>query len=304
MANQFIRYASLVIGNETKGIDLSQLQFDFHIKQADTEFPQSCSIQIYNVSPATINAMKAQEFTRVILSAGYVDGAQGVIFDGQIIQARLGRDSPVDTYINLLCAEGYSSHQAVLNTTLAAGSSLAESATTAAKAMNDTSLAVAFDSTAKLPRGQVLYGMARDKLHEACTSAGYSYFYQGGKIVTVPLQGFVPGTAVVLNADTGLIGWPEQTELGIRIRCLLNPLLAIGSQLKIDNASIQRADISAAYQYIQGNLPSPDADGLYRIYVIEHHGDTRGQDWYSDIVALSLDPSNFGLTPLFQKGQG
>jgi hypothetical protein len=32
-------------------------------------------------------------------------------------------------------------------------------------------------------------------------------------------------------------------------------------------------------------------DGIYRLFVIECQGDTRGNDWYSSCIALAVDPT-------------
>lgn len=300
--NQYLRKATLLIGDDETGIDMSNLQFSFKVRQADTWTPQSATIRIYNVSASTAQTIKANEYTRIVLQAGYQTGNFGLIFDGQIIQARKGRESAVDTYLDILAAEGYGANQAVVNTTLAAGSTEQDAANAASAAMGRSISFYGYDPKVKLPRGRVLYGMAREALHKAAATAGYSYFYERGGISWVPLDGYKDGAAVVLNAATGMIGWPEQTQDGIKVKCLLNPLLEVGSRLQVDNASIQRAAISPRVDFVN-NLPSLDDDGFYRIYVIEHSGDTRGQDWYSDIICLSIDPAKSGLTGLIQKGQ-
>lgn len=301
--NQFLRKASLIIGNSSKGIDLSALQFTFQIKQADKENPQSASIRIFNLSPDTAKKIKTDEYVRVILQAGYQTGAYGVIFDGEIVQARLGRESAVDTYMDVLAAEGYSAHQATVNTTLAAGSTVADAASAAAGTTGMQLSPYEFDPDAKLPRGQVLYGMSRDVLHRSVATTGHSYFYQNGQIVIVPLQGFKPGAAVVLNANSGMIGWPEQTQEGIRVRCLLNPLLELGGRIKIDNASILRAQTPYQDPRFVDTFPSIEDDGLYRIILMEHSGDTRGTNWYTNIVAVAFDQTkDTGISSLNQRG--
>lgn len=302
MPSQFIRKASLVLGNDTQGIDLTQLHFTFRTRQADKENPQSAVIRVFNLNPDTARKVKTDEYTRVILQAGYQDGAYGVVFDGEIVQARLGRESAVDTYIDILAAEGYSANQAVVNTTLAAGSTVADAAAAAAASTGLGLSAFEFDPDAKLPRGQALYGMSREVLHRSVATTGHSYFYDKGRIVIVPLQGFKPGEATVLNSNTGMIGWPEQTQEGIRVRCLLNPLLELGGRFKVDNASIQRAQVSASYQFVN-TIPSLDNDGLYRIILMEHQGDTRGNLWYTELVGVSFDQTtDTGISSLNQRG--
>jgi hypothetical protein len=33
-------------------------------------------------------------------------------------------------------------------------------------------------------------------------------------------------------------------------------------------------------------------DGFYRLYQVEYIGDTRGQEWYSELVGLAVDKSS------------
>ncbi len=301
--NQYLRKAKLLIGDDKDGIDLSALHFSFQIKQAMVEMPQTALLRVYNMAAATSKAIKANEYTRIVLEAGYREGAYGVIFDGEIIQARLGRESAVDTYFDVIAAEAYSAHQAVVSATLAAGATAHDAANAAAGTMGRPTNFVGSVTRPALPRGQALYGMSRDVLHQTAATAGYSFFYDAGEVVFVPLDGYRNDDLVVMDATTGMIGWPEQTQDGVRVRCLLNPLLAVGSRLQIDNASILRAQYSTDISFIAGNLPSLDADGIYRVCVIEHRGNTRANDWYSDIIALSVDSANAGLTGLVQKGQ-
>jgi len=154
----------------------------------------------------------------------------------------------------------------------------------------------------------VLFGMARDGLRQQVVDLGYSYSIQNGKLVVLPLNGFRPGQAVVINSQTGMIGIPEQTEDGISVRMLLNPLLGVGSKLTINEADVASAQQDLAFNALPIDPTFPGIaqnDGTYRIYVINHEGDTRGNDWYSDCVVLSTDPTvSQGLTPgLLSRGQ-
>lgn len=161
-----------------------------------------------------------------------------------------------------------------------------------------------------LPRGKVLWGMGRALMRCEAANVGASWSIQDGQVQILPLNGYLPGEAVVLSALTGLVGIPEQTEQGVKARCLLNPKLRIGGLVQIDNASVNQtsqADLRASgfptpalpggaqvpydrYAGVQ-MLADITSDGFYRLYVAEHFGDTRGQDWYTEIIGLAVDKS-------------
>ena len=78
---------------------------------------------------------------------------------------------------------------------------------------------------------------------------------------------------------------------GIHVRCLINPRIKAGGRIKIDNASIQsyRFGLSLGAEIANGFVPRLDSDGLYRSLVVEHSGDTRGNDWYTEITCVGID---------------
>ena len=106
----------------------------------------------------------------------------------------------------------------------------------------------------------------------------------------VPLQGYRPGEAVLLTGESGLIGQPEQTNEGIKVRALINPRFRVGGRIKLDNASIKefRTEIKVG---AFNKAPRLDDDGLYRILAVDYQGDTRGNDWYADLICVGIDDS-------------
>ena len=296
---QFGRKVSLVLVDGEKGLELSDFRFAFKTAQQDVESPANCSIRVYNLSEATIKKVRG-EFSRVVLQAGY-ESSYGVIFDGSIKQFRIGRENATDTYLDILAADGDKAYNfSTINRTLAAGSSPQDRVQAAIEAMNINGVSQGHlmpFTGGILPRGKVLFGMARATLRQETQSQGASWTISGGKVNIVPLDGYLPGEAVVLNAKTGMVGIPEQTIDGIRVRCLLNPKLVVGGLVQIDNRSInqtvQQNPQGAPIPYNQYTglqlLATTTNDGLYRLFVVEHSGDTRGNDWYSDLICLAIN---------------
>jgi hypothetical protein len=297
MGKQWLRACSLVVAESGgKGLELGELRVTFQTKKGDTETPNSAEIKVYNLSEATMSRMK-KEFTRVVLQAGYQDNL-GVIFDGNIRGTRSGRENGTDTWLEITAADGDKAYNfAVVNKTLAAGSKPADRV----KACGDAFAAKGTGQgyIPELPgkassRPHVMYGMARKYMRDEAANTGCSWSIQDGKMTMLEDKGVLPGEAVVLTYETGLIGAPEQTNEGIKVRCLLNPQLKIGGRIKLDNASVQEAktDLKGQAQ----RAPKKDADGFYRILKVEFVGDTRGNDWYADMICIAMDDSS--RTPL------
>lgn len=293
---QYLRQISLKIGNNDTALDLSNLRIRFSIRRGDLKTPNSADIRMYNVSDQT--AQRAQkEFERIVLQAGYA-GNYGVIFDGTIKQVRRGRESQTDTYLDITAADGDSAYNfAVMSTSLAAGSTPDGHLQAALQAMASRGITMGQGMTLsgnKLPRGKVMFGMVRDHLDNLGKTQDMSWSFQDGQLTLIPNTAYLPGEAVVVTSATGMVGLPEQTQNGITVKMLLNPSVKVGRRLQIDNASIQLMRYGLSIDDLKSNGLATqsvylDSDGLYRSIVVNHSGDTRGNEWYTDVICLAID---------------
>ena len=292
-SEQFLRKCTLLISdNEGEGLDLSQLRIKFSVKRSDTQTPNMAEIRIYNLEEETANLIK-KEFSKVILQAGY-ESNFGVIFQGNIKQVYSGRENATDTFLDIIAGDGDLAYNfAIVNTTLAAGVGQSDQINAAISSMNDKGVSagnVSNSSNVKLPRGKVMFGMARDYLKQSAETTNTTWSIQDGKVQFVPVASYLSGEAVVLTAKTGMIGTPVQTNEGVNIKCLLNPKLKIGGRVQLDNENIARLKINLLVPGSPANIPAPITDdGVYYVLIIEYQGDTRGQEWYSTITCLNLD---------------
>jgi hypothetical protein len=291
---QWLRKCTLLVTDaKGEGLDLSNLRIKFVIKRSDTQTPNMAEIRVYNLEETTAKRIQ-KEFSRVILQAGYEDNF-GVVFQGNVKQVLDGRESATDTFMDIIAGDGDLSYNfAIVNATLAAGSGQAEQVNAAVGAMTKTGGTTAGNvgefPTAKLPRGKVMYGMARDYLQQSANTSDKTWSIQDGKVTMVPLTSYLPGEAVVLTAKTGMIGTPTQTNEGVNVKCLLNPKLKIGGRVQLNNRDIARLKIDLSQPNSPANIPAPiTADGVYYILVIEHQGDNRGTEWYSTLTCLNMD---------------
>lgn len=302
---QYLRRCNLLVSTASgAGLDLSDLRIQFYVKKSDAQTPNAADIRIYNVEPNTIARIQ-REFSRVVLQAGY-EANFGVIFDGNIKQVRSGRENGTDSYLDIAAGDGDSAYNfSVINTTLAAGATQADQIDALAGSMASRGVRrghTGDTGQVKLPRGKALYGMSRDRLRQSAEASNTTWSIQDGKLQFVPRTGVLPGQAIVLSSKTGLVFQPEQTNEGIKARSLLNPNLRVGGSVRISERDVLAAIVPGTSGDAQVNRP-PDiaSDGLYRVLVTEHSGDTRGNDWYSDITCLDIDstqPLNNQVRPV------
>ncbi len=295
-AEQFGRKCSLIVADRgDEGLDLSQLRIKFVVKRSDVMTPNVADIRVYNVEKNTAERIQ-KEFSRVKLEAGY-EGNYGVIFQGNIKQVILGRESATDTFIDIVAGDGDRAFNfAVVNKTIAAGAKLNDQVNAAIDSMSTRGVSAGhlgeFPET-QLPRGKVMYGNARNYLRDVASTSEKAWSIQDEQVTFVGLKTYLPGEAVVLTSDTGMIGTPQQTTWGVNVKCLLNPLIKTGGRIKIDNASVEKYKLNIEVKQSAANYPAPlTADGIYYVSLVEYQGDTRGVDWYASIVGLIVDQTS------------
>jgi hypothetical protein len=315
--NQWIRKVGLYVvpkvGDFNAGsdniLDLSQFRVTFEVQNADIESPNNAVIRVYNLAYSTAARIR-KEYSGVLLNAGYEDGNYGIIFRGTIKQFKLGRENGTDWFLDIFAADGdIAYNQGFTNTSLAKGATNLEIIQAAAKAMPENQgveygeISVTKQNFPNI-RGTVLLGMARATLRNVVTSLDAGWSIQNGKVLVISNTGFRDDKIVEINALTGMIGVPEQTEGGIKVRCLLNSKIRIGGRIRLNNKEITQksqqdpngaATNYSKYAQIEFNAAinnAPDGDGVYRTFTVEHEGDSRGTPWYTTLICLSVNETN------------
>lgn len=300
---QYLRRANLIVSNQDIGIDLSEMHFKFRVSAADVQSPNNAFIRVYNLAEDTVKKVIG-EYDTVTLQAGYENSTYGIIFTGTIKQFKRGRENATDSYLDILAADGDIGYNfGIVNQTISKENNTPQNQLNiAAKAMGvDIGfLGAEIGGIKPNPRGKVAFGLARNMARNVANTVSSTWSIQDGRINVIPLTGYLPGEAVVLSSLTGVIGIPEQTDEGIKVRCLLNPKIIVGGLVQIDNSSInqiiQQNPNAAPIPFNQRTgiqfLAKTSSDGFYRVYVVEHEGDTRGQQWYSDLICLTVDASS------------
>ena len=232
-----------------------------------------------------------------MIQGGY-DSNFGVVFKGNIKQVILGRESATDTFIDLNCGDGDLAYNyAIVNTTVKAGASQNAIFNQVAQPMSALGTGIAqnqpgFMSTV-LPRGKTMWGSSKKHLRNIAHQNALTWSIQNEQISFIPQQGYTKSTTVVLTSKTGMIGTPQQTNIGVNVVCLMNPLINPGQTIKIDNASVAALKIDLGNPNDPVNLAPPlTADGVYYVLVVEQTGDNRGIDWYSKLICCTVNPAS------------
>ena len=268
-----------------KALDVSQLRCTFNCVKTMQLEPQFSTIVIYNLSPQSENTIITEGF-RVTIEAGYEGSQYGLIFDGDVVQTIRNKEDGTTYTLTLVAADSdrWMSYS-TLNFSMVRGqNSRAIVENCASKATIPTELGNISDSlsTSKLTRGKVIFGLTRDYIRQIAQSENATAYIEGGKINIVKADDIPEGEILDLSSESGLIGVPAQADYGVTIKCLLNPRIKIDSLVHVDNSLVR------AQQFEQGQqVYALDSDGIYKVIQITYSGDTRGNDWYTEVETVT-----------------
>jgi hypothetical protein len=306
------------------GLDLSNLRCYFSVQKSTSSSPNIFYARVYNLAPETL--AKVIEFTRVRVLAGYRYANYGLIFDGTVVQYRRGKENPVDSYIEIHAADGRTINEATAAAGFPAGTKKADiyqKLLEERKKLDDNEHIKSVDykqwqETSQ--RHRIILGHVRDyerQLHQEDDMHGWT---ENGEYVTMLKTAYLDDEAVVLSPKTGLVSQPEVTPQGIQIKCLLNPRLKLGGLVQIDTNILSGVAYTpgTATKTVNGQVVPGDPTGgmveqenlqmanwggqletaytspkgRYKILLMTISGDTRGNQWYCDLICVALDSQN------------
>lgn len=293
------KYRILISDKSNTALDVSDLRCIFRVEKRMTQTPNMAECVIYNLSAETEGVIIEQGY-RLVIEAGYsgitkeeentpseegsLEYSQyGVIFDGFVVQVTREREDGVNFRLNIMALDGdrYLIGNFVKGTLKS--DSTPRQVIQAISSNANTSAQIATVSpdisARKLTRGKVIFGEPKKYLREIAIDNDAVNYMDDGKIYIIKATDEIPSDmTVILTPEAGLIGTPQQDNGGVHIRSLLNPKLKLRGKVKIDNSLVRMAKAQ------QGQRVVPlDEDGEYQINSLLFSGDTRGQEWYTDI---------------------
>ena len=285
MTSFFLREAQLIVGEPgTGGLEITDLRFSFIVELSLVGFPNMATIKIYNLKKSNRNLIQ-EEFTKIFLYAGY-QGNVPLLFSGNIVNVTHEKEGP-DWITTLFCGDGIKTiNESTINKTLPAGATTESLLDELIGQMDDVTKGVTeglkdcLTGKRSLLRSIVLAGNVKDWLNKLSENCGFDYSINNDVLETTtkgkPLNDEPP---VIITQANGMLGSPELTEVGLKVRSLLLPQLKLGRRIEIQSIS-SKINIG---NLIFRKIPPTIGEGVYRIDKITHAGDTRENDWFTDI---------------------
>lgn len=241
MSRFWKRKIELIGGGKSFTNDM--LEIDFRVPFDDDDEPNISTIEIYNLSNDSINAVTKGK--NIILNAGY-EGNVGTILQGTIESCHT-RWEGVDKITRLTVAEG--SEQWLT----AYVSKSFKPGITATAILRDLTgqfgmelVDFKLENDKTYPRGRSVSGMLQSVMRQIVQETGSKFHISNGKIYIRPWSSGNE-TGFLLNSDTGLIESPQPFEeqdadgsvkSGYKVKMLLNHRVNVDSIIRIESKTV------------------------------------------------------------------
>lgn len=246
------------------------LSISFKIKHSLKRDGNKAEFKLYNLNETHRAEFQTNKDVKVTFEAGYSENIDQ-IFKGDIITSIPSKEG-VDFITTMQAGDGQNQlRRSKISESWKKGTPLDKVLKTMAKKMG-VGLGNAFEkisqgdirgSLTELASGFSVAGTTADEMTKMARSMGYEWSIQGGQLQFLEIGKDLGNTAIVLNAASGMIGSPEPGKKGIvNVKSLLQGKLIPGKKVLIESVGI---------------------NGLYRIQTVEHSGDSKGGDWFSQI---------------------
>lgn len=237
-------------------------------------------LRIYNLTKSTANKVFQRDST-IGLRAGYDDSID-YLFKGKIRNVFKERNG-ADVITRVIARGGTSFEKPVINQTLGRNTQLTQIIRACAESIGyplviDESQ---FQDVDPYISGYTLIGDPTKQLNTLAQIHGFSYVLENDRLVIVRGGQFRQGQPVIISESTGMEGIPEITETGCDVNVRLNPRLKIGGRIDVQS-ELRTFNFSNIYYQ---DVPENAGSGIYRIFRLEHTGDSWGDDWTTSITA-------------------
>lgn len=270
---------------QVKDLDVSELRCVFKVKRSLRSEPNTCDLQIYNLSEdqrrslenlpdrregTTLKQMAALPTSNpmAMVEAGYKSTGTSLIYLGEVRTAHSVSEGS-DVVTHLSSGDGEKDMQTSrIHVPIGPKTSIDVALTALVRELGcgEGNLQqmipkLRLSGAAEMyVAGSVLSGSAADELDAFCKAANIEWSIQNGRLQLLDRSKGLEGDVLVLSADTGLIGSPSVDNKGIvSFTTLIIPNLVPGKRVVFEAKSLK---------------------GVYRVDDCTYSGDTYGKEWY------------------------
>lgn len=261
------------IYSDLQGLD--NIKVEFNITKSINTAGGEATISIFGLFPDDIAFLStnyiagsgALNQSLISIIGGYKDN-KTLLFNGNIVNANpnlTSKDYNIELKaINAIMSSTNSKSISLKNATL---KSICQ------RLASDLGLILKYDNTINKTIGDYSYnGTAFSQILKLRSyyPNEIDIFINDGFLIIQKQKALEKGKTFLLNSKTGLIGTPQPTATGCKIKSILNPELQVGNIIKLESKKI------------------PQLNSFYKILELKHMGSNRTDMWVSEITALQV----------------
>ena len=294
-------------GEPVVGREFTQaLRIKFDVTKTIYRTPNVATVKLYNLDEDHENQIH-DEYNDIALDAGYPGNVQG-IFRGNIRYVYRYREQN-DRITEIQAGDGDKDFKdGEVNFTLAAGHTDGDAIKRLLENMGTTTLGYVAGKNINKEKilGKTYSGTIRKVMDVIARNNNAHWTIQDGKLSMVPVGSTLPLEAIKVDSTTGLLETPLINDKGISLKMQLDPRVGPNSKIWLSNNEVKAAAFKAPMLLREHQKHSKahvrlDPDGVYKALVVNHKGDTRGNDWLSEVMCIGLEqkiPTSKGSVPM------
>ncbi len=291
------------------------LRITFEVLQSTVASPWwFADIVVYNMSEQTRKEI-ALNAVKVTLKAGFQIGPalSSVIWSGPVLQVLFDQENIVDSRVTFHCVSNPLVMENMISFSMGPYASQAQLMAKAADRIGlppmdlDQGTLSQYASTVtnakKYPRGNTVFGKMGSQLNRIAKDQNLNTYRDGSKAYmtevsageTVPVADLSYAVPNPLDTTSGLsngvtqsiIGTPRQFPEGVIFTVLLDPRLQV--QLPVLVVHLAGLPlISQQTAQLNSSIATPlNANLLFFVGQVRHVGDSRGNDWYTEVTGYN-----------------
>jgi hypothetical protein len=240
-------------GTNSNTLVLSGLRIEARLEGVGN-LTNSCEIHIYGMRQVDMNA--------VTVTFGQAGNVQGVnpravlrlevstdnpgswlqIFSGQFFEAMPDYRATPEVCLTAMAMTGYAAQ--IISVSPVSVNGPANVADLAQQLATGMGFSFENNGVTGVLNSPYLEGTALDQFRSLKEAAGFDYYFdaQGTLAICPANQPRLGRTAVVLNAKSGLVGYPTLNRFGCTVKCLFNPAIALGAPIKLSDTQVPGCD--------------------------------------------------------------
>jgi hypothetical protein len=294
----FDRNMKLVVYSNGQKLEFKDLHIDFEVLLNNSSEPNQAKFQIKNLSEKTRNLFESEEYQVVEFFAGYGKADPAAIFTGEMFNSYSFKSG--NTWETLVFAgDGQKSLETeTFNKSYSAGSPLETIINDIASKLGLSSNIDLLATMGKLnKRGIALNGKCKALLDRLSEQYSFDWSVLFG-VLEITVEGNPPATdqiAVVINADSGLIGSPtitfEKAKVEKKGKPTYTKFIEFSSLLNNQIKPNRLVKIESGFAPItfpgvlEEHIPSKNPNGVYRVDSTTFRGSNYGSEYFVNVRA-------------------